>query len=99
MKLKQNILMTAEEKSALADEAIERLEEIIDQKRPYLIAQFGSASVVSTRRSIHDKYWEIPKDIVPCVIAKFKAKGWFVFFNGDFYEIHSRELGYKGEYV
>lgn len=102
MELEQNAQqMTTERINAMADKAISMMQKSNDADMPYLLTKFDCAPEMDIKM-VFDQV-RVPRDILGTVIAKFKEKGWHVFYvsQKDVYEVHSRQLAstYYGHYV
>lgn len=99
MELKKNIQITADEKKAMAEKAIELMVDytkITSDKN--VLTCFDGANVMSPR--VHSNFnarlyqacVEVPKDIMECLVGMFILKGYYVFKHEGVYIVTKRDI-------
>lgn len=93
MELKQNIQRTAEEINQMANDAIAMIKEINNGDIMCIFYDSPKSNAPHYQDVKIDCYESeygtkesvfIPQDVMPCVIAKFKEMGYFVWQNSDY---------------
>lgn len=100
MVLKKNIQITAHEKKAMAEKAIELMvdyTEITTDKN--ILTCFGGGNVMSPR-AVYSNFnahlcqpcVEVPKDIIECLVDMFIEKGYYVFVRKGVHIVTKRDI-------
>ena len=99
MILKKNIQITADEKKAMAEKAIELMvdyTEITTDRN--VLTCFDGGNVMSPRAysnfnaNLYQPCVEVPKDIVECLVDMFIEKGYYVFVRKGVHIVTKRDI-------